>query len=186
MSTTQRLETATFGGGCFWCVEAVFDMTEGVQSVKSGYMGGHVADPTYEQVCTGTTGHAEVVQLRFDPEVIAYRDLLEIFFATHDPTTLNRQGGDIGTQYRSVVFCHSDGQVDAARGLIGRLEQDAIFDDPIVTEVTEAGPFYPAEAYHDRYFARNGQQPYCSAVIAPKVAKYRKRFAHRLRHDPST
>lgn len=176
-----RSETVTLGGGCFWCVEAVFEMTEGVRSVKSGYMGGPVPNPTYEQVCTGTTGHAEVVQVEFDPEVIGFRDILEIFFGTHDPTTLNRQGADVGTQYRSVVFYHSPEQEALAREVIAALEAEGVWDEPIVTEVSDAAPFYPAEAYHDGYFGRNGQQPYCQAVIAPKVAKYRKRFAHRLR-----
>lgn len=182
MSAT-RTDTATFAGGCFWCVEAVFGMTEGVLDVKSGYMGGHTEHPTYEQVCTGTTGHAEVVQIRFDPDVVGYRDLLEIFFGTHDPTTLNRQGDDVGTQYRSAVFHHSPEQAAAAGDFIAALGAEGVWDDPIVTEVVEAGTFYPAEAYHDDYFARNGQQPYCRAVVAPKVAKYRKRFAHRLRRD---
>ena len=183
--TSSGIQTATFGGGCFWCVEAVFQMTEGVSRVKSGYMGGHTAHPTYEQVCTGTTGHAEVVQVDFDPAVIAFRDLLEIFFGTHDPTTLNRQGNDVGTQYRSVVFYHTPEQAREARAFIEELDAEGVFDDPIVTEVAEAGAFYPAEAYHDDYFSQNGQQPYCRAVIAPKVAKYRKRFAHRLRRDAS-
>ncbi|MEX2466058.1 MAG: peptide-methionine (S)-S-oxide reductase MsrA [Gemmatimonadota bacterium] len=178
-----RYEKATLGGGCFWCVEAVFEMTEGVRGVKSGYMGGHVPDPTYEQVCTGTTGHAEVVQVEFDPDVIAFREILEVFFGTHDPTTLNRQGADVGTQYRSVVFCHSAEQERAARDVIAELEREGIWDDPIVTEVAPADRFYPAEAYHDGYFGRNREQPYCRAVIAPKVAKYRQRFAHRLRSE---
>ena len=180
---TARSETATLAGGCFWCVEAVFGMTQGATGVKSGYMGGHTPNPTYEQVCTGSTGHAEVVQVDFDPDVIGYREILEIFFGTHDPTTLNRQGADVGTQYRSAVFYHSAEQADVARAVIADLEAEEVFGDPIVTEVTEAARFYPAEAYHDRYFSRNGQQPYCQAVIAPKVAKYRKKFAHRLRTD---
>ena len=177
------MRTATFGGGCFWCVEAVFGMTEGVTRVKSGYMGGHTPHPTYEQVCTGTTGHAEVVQVDFDPDVITYSDLLEIFFGIHDPTTPNRQGNDVGPQYRSVIFYHSPEQAGQARKVVEELTAEGVFDDPIVTEITEAGAFYPAEAYHDDYFRRNGQQPYCAAVIAPKVAKYRKRFAHRLRRE---
>lgn len=176
-------EIATLGGGCFWCVEAVFEMTEGVRRVKSGYMGGQAPNPTYEQVCTGTTGHAEVVQVEFDPAVIPFRDILEIFFGTHDPTTLNRQGADVGTQYRSVVFWHSREQEDVAREVIAELEKEGVWDDPIVTEVAEAASFHPAEAYHDSYFARNGGQPYCQAVIAPKVSKYRQRFAHRLRRE---
>lgn len=180
MSVTSN-RIATFGGGCFWCVEAVFEMTEGVQGVKSGYMGGHVERPTYEQVCTGTTGHAEVVRIEFDPEVVSYRDLLEIFFGTHDPTTLNRQGADVGTQYRSVVFHHSAEQEQEARAFIEELEAEGPFEESIVTEVSPAGTFYPAEDHHDRYYSRNGEQPYCSAVIAPKLAKFRKRFAHRIR-----
>ena len=178
-----RSEIATLGGGCFWCVEAVFEMTKGVQRVKSGYMGGQTPNPTYEQVCTGTTGHAEVVQVEFDPAVISFQEIHEIFFGTHDPTTLNRQGADAGTQYRSVVFFHSKEQEDLARQVIAELEQEEVWDDPIVTEVAEAERFYPAEAYHDAYFARNGGQPYCQAVIAPKVAKYRQRFAHKLRTE---
>ena len=183
--SNSSTQTATLGGGCFWCVEAVFGMTEGVSRVRSGYMGGHVPHPTYEQVCTGSTGHAEVVQLEFDPDVIAYRDLLEIFFGTHDPTTLNRQGHDVGTQYRSVIFYHAAEQAADARSVVQELEAEGVFDDPVVTEIAEAGAFYPAGSYHDDYFNRNGQQPYCAAVIAPKVAKYRKRFAHRLRRDAS-
>lgn len=179
--TQSDLELATLGGGCFWCVEAVFEIVEGVSSVKSGYAGGHVADPTYEAVCTGTTGHAEVVQIAFDPSVIGYRDVLEIFFGIHDPTTLNRQGADVGTQYRSVIYTHSDQQADIARALIEELDADGPWDDPIVTEVSPLAAFYPAEGYHDRYFRRNDSQPYCQFVIGPKVAKFRERFAHRLR-----
>lgn len=178
-----RMETVTLGGGCFWCLEAVFNLTEGVLGVKSGYMGGQTTNPTYEEVCTGTTGHAEVVQLEFDPDVIAYRDLLEIFFGIHDPTTLNRQGADVGTQYRSVIFYHTPAQERAARDMIAEVEDEGVWDAPIVTELAEAGVFYPAEDYHDRYFTRNEDQPYCRAVIAPKVAKYRQRFAHKLRRD---
>ena len=176
-------QTATLGGGCFWCVEAVFGITEGVSQVKSGYMGGETVHPTYEQVCTGTTGHAEVVQVEFDPEIIAYRDILEIFFGTHDPTTLNRQGNDVGTQYRSVIFYHSPEQAADARSVVQELEAEEVFGDAVVTEITEASAFYPAESYHDDYFRRNGGQPYCAAVIAPKVAKYRQRFADRLRRE---
>ena len=173
-------EMATLGGGCFWCLEAVFEMVEGVQSVKSGYAGGRTVDPTYEQVCAGTTGHAEVVQVSFDPTVISYREVLEIFFAIHDPTTLNRQGADVGTQYRSVVFTHSDEQREQARALVDELSEQGPWDDPIVTEVEPLDAFYPAEAYHDDYYRRNPMQPYCSVVIGPKVAKFRQRFAHRL------
>jgi len=176
----MRRESATLGGGCFWCLEAVFQMVEGVESVKSGYAGGHTSAPTYEQVCTGKTGHAEVVQVTFDADVISYREILEIFFGTHDPTTLNRQGADVGTQYRSAIYTHSDDQVEAARALIVELGEERVWDDAIVTEVRPLGTFYPAEAYHDDYFRRNPAQPYCHAVIGPKVAKFRKRFAHRL------
>ncbi len=177
----SRTDTATFAGGCFWCVEAVFRMTEGVQEVQSGYTGGHVENPTYQLVCTGTTGHAEAVRITFDPDRISYRELLEIFFGTHDPTTRDRQGPDVGTQYRSAVYYHTPEQARLAREVIEEIEREGVFDAPVVTEVTEAGPFYPAEAYHDDYFSRNGQQPYCRTVIAPKVAKFRQRFAHRLR-----
>lgn len=174
-------ELATLGGGCFWCLEAVFDMVEGVSGVKSGYAGGHVPNPTYEAVCTGQTGHAEVVQVAFDPSTISYRELLEIFFGIHDPTTLNRQGSDVGTQYRSVIFTHSDEQAQTARSVVAELEKDGPWDDPIVTEIEQLEAFHPAEDYHDEYFRRNTSQPYCQVVIAPKVAKFRKRHAHRLR-----
>jgi peptide-methionine (S)-S-oxide reductase len=155
-------------------------MVDGVTGVKSGYAGGHVPNPTYKHVCTGETGHAEVVQVDFDPTVISYSELLEIFFGIHDPTTLNRQGGDVGTQYRSAIFTHSDEQERAAREVLAAVEADGPWDDPIVTEVTRLETFWPAEDYHDEYFRRNGGQPYCAAVIAPKVAKFRQRFAHRL------
>ncbi len=174
-------ETATLAGGCFWCLEAVFEQVQGVTSVQSGYAGGHVPEPTYEQVCTGETGHAEVVQVTFDPEVIAYRELLEIFFSIHDPTTRNRQGADVGTQYRSVVFTHSDGQRAIARDLLVELEHEGPWDDPIVTELEPLEAFYPAEDYHGEYYRNNPGQSYCRLVIEPKVAKFRQRFAHRLR-----
>jgi peptide-methionine (S)-S-oxide reductase len=179
--TATPSERATLGGGCFWCLEAVFEMVDGVASVKSGYAGGHVPDPTYEQVCTGTTGHAEVVQVGFDPSILPYRELLELFFAIHDPTTPNRQGGDVGTQYRSVIFTHSDEQAETARSVIAALDGDGLWDAPIVTQVEPMGSFYEAEDYHDQYFLRNGTQPYCQVVIAPKVSKFRARFASRLR-----
>lgn len=175
------LELATLGGGCFWCLEAVYERVEGVASVSSGYAGGSVANPTYEEVCRGTTGHAEVVQIAFRPDVIGYADLLEIFFAIHDPTTLNRQGADVGTQYRSVIFHHSDAQRDIARRTLAELDAQGIWDAPLVTAVEPLEVFYPAEAYHQEYFRRNPAQPYCAAVVAPKVAKFRQRFAHRLR-----
>lgn len=172
--------SATLGGGCFWCLEAVFEMVEGVSRVKSGYAGGHVEDPTYEQVCTGKTGHAEVVQVDFDPARISYAELLEIFFTIHDPTTLNRQGGDVGPQYRSAIFTHSSEQEDVARAVIRSMDEEGPWDDPVVTEVRPLDTFYPAEDYHDEYFRRNASQPYCQVVIAPKVAKFRQRFTDKL------
>lgn len=173
-------EVATLGGGCFWCLEAVFEMVEGVSGVKSGYAGGHTPKPTYEQVCTGTTGHAEVVQVTFDPAVISYHDLLEIFFAIHDPTTPDRQGADVGTQYRSAIYTRSPEQEEIARSVIAELGREALWDDPIVTEVAPLNSFFPAEPYHDEYYRLNSGQPYCRVVIGPKVAKFRQRFAHRL------
>jgi peptide-methionine (S)-S-oxide reductase len=173
-------EQATLGGGCFWCLEAVFELVDGVSTVKSGYAGGHTPQPTYEQVCTGTTGHAEVVQLSFDPRVITYGEILEIFFAIHDPTTPDRQGADVGTQYRSVILTHSDEQAETARAIIARLEREGAFADPIVTEVVPLRAFHPAERDHDAYYRRNPGQPYCRVVIGPKVAKFKQRFAHRL------
>jgi peptide-methionine (S)-S-oxide reductase len=177
----KRLEVATLGGGCFWCMEAVFDDLEGVEDVVSGYSGGHKENPTYQEVCTGTTGHAEVVQIKFDPDVISYADILRVFFSVHDPTTLNRQGNDIGTQYRSVIFYHSEQQKREAEKIISEITEARIYDNPIVTEVTAFKNFYPAENYHQEYFAKNPYQPYCMAVVAPKVAKFRKHFAERLK-----
>ncbi|NWF82525.1 MAG: peptide-methionine (S)-S-oxide reductase MsrA [Bryobacteraceae bacterium] len=174
-------EIATLAGGCFWCLEAVYDEVAGVESVESGYMGGTVERPDYHSVCSGLTGHAEVVQVTFDNEVISYRDILEIFFAIHDPTTLNRQGNDVGTQYRSAIFVHSAEQEVIARGLIQELTDARAFDDPIVTEVTKASRFWIAEDYHQEYFARNPHQPYCMFVVNPKVAKFRAKFAARRR-----
>lgn len=176
-----RRETATLAGGCFWCVEAVFDDLRGVHDVVSGYMGGAVQNPTYRQVCEGTTGHAEVVQVAFDPAEVSFREILEVFFTVHDPTTLNRQGADIGTQYRSAVFTHSPEQAQTARAVIAELDAQGVWDAPIVTEVTEASTFWPAEDYHQEYFANNPRQPYCQAVVAPKVAKFRKTFLERLK-----
>ena len=173
---------ATLGGGCFWCLEAVYERVTGVRSVVSGYAGGHVPSPSYEAVCAGVTGHAEVVQLEFDPAVISYRDLLEIFFTIHDPTTLNRQGPDSGTQYRSAVYTHDAEQLAVATALIAEFEADSVFPRPIVTEVTPLDTFWPAEAYHQQYFRRHPAQPYCAAVIAPKVAKLRAKWASRLRN----
>ena len=174
-------EKATLGGGCFWCTEAVFDELKGVEDVVSGYTGGHVPNPTYRQVCSGTTGHAEVVQVTFDPEVISYRDILEIYFTIHDPTTLNRQGADVGTQYRSVIFYHDDEQRAVAERVISDLESEGIWSDPIVTEVAAFDEFYVAEDYHQNYFRNNGFQPYCQVIIAPKVAKFRKEHLDRLK-----
>jgi peptide-methionine (S)-S-oxide reductase len=177
----QRTELATLGGGCFWCLEAVFRDVRGVDRVVSGYAGGSVPNPTYEAVCTGRTGHAEVVQLTFDPAVVTFRDLLEVFFTIHDPTTPNRQGADAGTQYRSVVFCHGPAQERQTREIMGEIEQAGIWDAPLVTEVAPFTVFYPAEASHQEYFERNPAQAYCRAVIAPKVAKFRKQHLARLK-----
>lgn len=173
------MEKATLGGGCFWCLEAVYQEADGVTSIVSGYAGGHVPNPSYEAVCAGTTGHAEVVQLEFDPARISYRDILETFFAIHDPTTKDRQGGDHGPQYRSAIFWHDEKQRDVASEVIENLTAEKAFGDPIVTEVTRLDQFYPAEKYHQDYYRRNTAQPYCSFVISPKLAKYRKRFASR-------
>ena len=172
----SRKDSTTLGGGCFWCLEAVFEMVSGVSRIKSGYTGGHVADPSYRKVCGGSTGHAEVVQIDFNADIITFRELLEIFFVVHDPTTLNRQGNDVGTQYRSAIFHHTDGQRETALDLIRGLDRDGPWVDPIVTEVAPLEAFYPAEEYHDRYFERNGEQPYCQVVIAPKIAKFREHF----------
>ncbi len=176
----MSMETTTLGGGCFWCLEAVFERLAGVASVESGYAGGARPDPSYEQVCSGATGHAEVVRVTFDPAVIGYADLLELFFAFHDPTTLNRQGPDVGTQYRSIILAESDDQERVARETIARLEAEAVFDRPIVTEVRRLEAFWPAEPGHRQYFQRHPEQAYCRAVIAPKVAKLRAAHAHRL------
>ena len=173
-------ERATVAGGCFWCLEAVFLEMKGVTAVSSGYAGGKRPNPTYEQVCTGVTGHAEVVQVTFDPDVVSFRDLLDVFFTIHDPTTLNRQGGDVGTQYRSAVFYETPEQDRMARATIADFETAKVWDDPIVTEVAPLETFWPAEAYHENYFARNPQNPYCSVVIAPKVSKARKLFLEKL------
>jgi peptide-methionine (S)-S-oxide reductase len=170
------LATATFAGGCFWCTEAVYAELKGVKSVTSGYIGGAVPNPTYKDVCTGQTGHAEAIQIEYDPAVVSFQKLLEVFFATHDPTTLNRQGADVGTQYRSGIFYHDDEQKRVAEEVIMKLNQARVFPGPIVTEVTKASVFYPAEDYHQDYFAKNPYQPYCQAAAAPKVAKVRKVF----------
>jgi len=176
-----KLETATLGGGCFWCLEAVYNEMEGVTSAISGYMGGHLDRPTYHDVCTGRTGHVEVVQVTFDSEVTSYREILEVFFAIHDPTSRDRQGNDSGPQYRSVIFYHNDGQRKVAEELIRELTAEDVWSRPIVTEVLPAPVFYPAEDYHQEYFRNNPQQPYCSFVVAPKLRKFREKFAAKLR-----
>lgn len=179
-------EVATLGGGCFWCTEAVFSELKGVDRVDSGYAGGTTPNPTYEQVCSGRTGHAEVVQVTFDPKVLSYHDLLSVFFSIHDPTTLNRQGADVGTQYRSVVFYHNDAQKETAFRVIRELEEQKLWRKRFVTEVAPFPAFYPAEEYHRDYFRRNPSGGYCQIVIAPKVAKFRSKFADRLRRVPTT
>ncbi|HEY9898987.1 MAG TPA: peptide-methionine (S)-S-oxide reductase MsrA [Pantanalinema sp.] len=179
--TTQRQEQATFGGGCFWCLEAAFGELKGVASVVSGYAGGTVENPTYQAVCTGRTGHAEVVRITYDPAVIGYRDLLGVFFTLHDPTTLDRQGADVGTQYRSVIFPHSKEQEVEAREVMAALGASGDYDAPIVTTIEPLQRFYPAEEYHQNYFARNPEQPYCQLVVAGKVAKVRAAYFERLK-----
>lgn len=176
-------QIATLGGGCFWCLEAVFAGLNGVLSVESGYTGGSKANPTYEEVCSGRTGHAEVVRVAFDPLAVSYRDILDVFFVIHDPTTLNRQGNDVGTQYRSAIYYHSPEQKAVAEQVIAELNRSGPWKDPIVTEVAPAGMYYPAEDYHREYFSRNPYQPYCQFVVAPKVAKFRKHFLDRLKKD---
>ena len=172
---------ATLAGGCFWCLESAYNRLEGVHEALSGYMGGELERPTYQQVCGGDTGHAEVVRVRFDPARVAYREVLEIFFTLHDPTTLNRQGNDVGTQYRSAIFWHDETQKAEAESLVARLTAERVFDQPIVTELAPATTFWPAEDYHQRYFDRNPHQPYCQYVVAPKLAKFRDKFAQRLK-----
>jgi peptide-methionine (S)-S-oxide reductase len=172
---------ATLAGGCFWCLEAVYDGLRGVASVVSGYMGGPEPNPAYEDVCTGTTGHAEVVQVVYDPSLVSYRDLLEVFFTIHDPTTLNRQGNDVGSQYRSAIFYHDAEQKKTAEEVIAAIDSAGIWRDPVVTELVPATRFFPAEGYHQEYFARNPTQPYCRLIVAPKVAKFRSRFLERLK-----
>ena len=177
----SNLETATLAAGCFWCVEAVFDDLKGVEDVVSGYSGGHTANPTYKEVCGEGTGHAEVVQIRFDPEELTFADLLRVYFTVHDPTTLNRQGNDIGSSYRSAIFYHSEAQRQAAEDVVAEITAESIYANPIVTEVTPFDKFWPAEDYHQEYFANNPNQPYCSAVVAPKVAKFRQKFVSKLK-----
>ena len=182
----RTLQTATLGGGCFWCLDAVYRGVEGVTRVTSGYAGGHAENPTYQQVCDGATGHAEVVQVEFDPDVISYRDLLGIFFSVHDPTTKDRQGADVGTQYRSILLVEDDAQQRLAYDVIADLQRDDVWGAPIVTQVERLGAFWPAEPYHQNFFANNPEQGYCNAVIAPKVAKFRQRFAHLLTANAAT
>ena len=181
MTTDKDLATAVLGGGCFWCLDAVFRELTGVQAVESGYAGGSVPNPTYEAVCGGDTGHAEVVRVTFDPSVLSYRDLLRVFFTIHDPTTRDRQGNDVGTQYRSVIFCDSPEERADAEAVVAELSAQGLWRDPVVTEIAGPAHFYAAETYHQDYFSRNGNQPYCAYVVAPKVAKFRKAFRDRLK-----
>jgi peptide-methionine (S)-S-oxide reductase len=180
----SNLQKATLAGGCFWCLEAVFDELKGVVSVESGYAGGHVPNPSYQALCTGMTGHAEVAQVSFDPSTLDYADLLRVFFTIHDPTTLNRQGADAGTQYRSAIFTHDESQRAAAEAVIREIGESKLWPNPIVTEVTPLDKFYVAEDYHQEYFIHNPNQPYCRAVVEPKVTKFRKRFVDRLKKQP--
>jgi peptide-methionine (S)-S-oxide reductase len=181
----SNLELADLAGGCFWCLEAVYDELQGVHKVVSGYEGGHVENPSYNAVCGGATGHAEVVRVTFDHDVVSFDDILRVFFTIHDPTTLNRQGADVGTQYRSAIFYHDQAQKETAEKVIAELEDEGVWPNPIVTEVTEAGPFYPAEDYHQDYYVNNSYQPYCQVVINPKLAKFRQKYAARLKSPQS-
>jgi len=181
MTAATNSEIAVLGGGCFWCLEAVFDQLKGVQSVQSGYAGGRVANPSYQDVCDGDTGHAEVVKIAFDPAEVSFRELLRVFFSIHDPTTKDRQGNDVGTQYRSVIFCQTPEQRRETGAVISDITRAKLWANPIVTEIADATTFYPAEQYHQQYFERNGGQPYCQVVVAPKVAKFRKQFVGRLK-----
>ena len=181
INSTDTIEDATFGNGCFWCTEAVFSKLNGVISVESGYSGGEMINPDYKSVCSGTTGHAECLQIKFNPNIISFTDLLEVFWKTHDPTTLNRQGGDVGTQYRSVIFYHNDIQKQEAETYKFQLDQSGIYNNPIVTEISAAAIFYPAENYHQDYFENNGSNPYCQLVVRPKVEKFKKSFDHLIK-----
>ena len=181
MTEEGRVEVATLAGGCFWCLDGAYRDLRGVVAVESGYTGGHTVDPTYEQVCTGSTGHAEVVRITYDPNAISYRDLLEVFFSIHDPTTLNRQGADVGTQYRSAIFYHDETQRDVAEAMVAKLEADRVFDDPVVTEVSPLEVYYPGESYHQDYYRQNPRQGYCQVVVAPKLAKFRAKYASMLK-----
>ena len=183
IETMKVLELATFGNGCFWCTEAIFEQLKGVSKVESGYAGGKVKNPTYKEVCTGNTGHAEVIQLTYDPKVINYREILDVFFNTHDPTTLNRQGADVGTQYRSVIFYHNDSQKEEAENMIAALEKEKVFDSKIVTEVTAINNYYVAESYHQDYYNNNKNQGYCRMVINPKLEKFTKKYKSKLKKD---
>lgn len=185
MTGQGRVETATLAGGCFWCLDGAYRELRGVISVESGYTGGQTVNPTYEQVCTGTTGHAEVVRVAYDPDEVSYRDLLEVFFFIHDPTTLNRQGADVGTQYRSAIFYHDEAQREVAEAIIAELTREQVFEDPVVTEVSRLDVYYPGEAYHQDYYRQNPGQGYCQVVVAPKLAKFRSRYAARLK-DPDS
>lgn len=180
-SPTNGLEIATFGAGCFWCTEAIFQQLKGVEKVQSGFSGGHIEKPSYKQVVEGTTGHAEVVQLQFDPTIITFEELVQVFFTTHDPTTLNRQGADVGSQYRSVIFYHTPSQREIAEKVREEIENEMVFDSPIVTELTEFANFYSAEDYHSNYFELNGNQPYCQFVIRPKIQKFKKQYLDKLK-----
>lgn len=181
MNSTAQTETATFGAGCFWCVEAVFQNLDGVESVHSGFSGGNSPNPTYKEICTGTTGHAEVCQIVYNPQKVSYETLLEAFWGTHDPTTLNRQGNDVGTQYRSVIFYHNESQKKTAEEYKAQLDKSGTWDKPIVTEIAEFSKFYPAGDYHNNYYNRNGEQSYCQFVIRPKVEKFKKQFKDKLK-----
>lgn len=183
VTTSSTTEVATLGGGCFWCIEAVFQRLEGVTAVQSGYAGGTTANPTYKEVCSGTTGHAEVVRVTFNPQVVSYADVLQVFFLAHDPTTLNRQGNDVGTQYRSVIYTHSSDQDQIARAYIQQLEESKTWPDPIVTQVASCPTFYEAEDYHQNYYNDNGAQPYCAFVVRPKVEKFEKVFQSRMKRE---
>ena len=185
MSVNNR-EVATLAGGCFWCLEAVFEQLRGVEKVVSGYIGGHVPNPSYEQVCTGRTGHAEAVQITFDPTIISYQGLLEIFFTIHDPTTLNRQGADVGTQYRSAIFIHTPEQEKVAEEVMAEVDNSHIWNQPIVTEMAPATEFFPAEEYHQQYYRTNAYEPYCQVIIDPKVAKFRKQFMDKLSSEAAS
>ncbi len=177
----SNMDTITLGAGCFWCVEAIFQDIKGVESVVSGYSNGSIKNPSYKEVCTGRTGHAEVCQIVYDPEVVSLAKILEVFWQVHDPTTLNRQGGDVGTQYRSGIYYHNESQKEVALAILNKLNADKVFDDPIVTEIESIASFYPAEDYHQDYFSSNGNQPYCRAVVSPKVEKFKKSFAEILK-----